>query len=112
MKTKEIDFKLPKDSKSKLPKYISIAMAGIIVAGTLIVVGAKLNQAMTPKRLPANQACLVANQAAKEGLKVFQQQMIAALDGQDATPPDLNQVKSAAQDCKANESKYEVQVAK
>lgn len=98
---KEIDFELPKDSKPRLPKHLGIAMAGVIVAGVLIFVGAKVNERMQPVRLPANQSCLQANNAAREGLKTFQAQIVAALDGQVADAPDLSAITNAVRDCKA-----------
>lgn len=109
---KEIDFELPGTSKPRWPKYVTVAALGVFVAGTLMFSGAKLHAYMEPKRLPSNQSCLQANQAVKDAAKQFSVQLVAAIDGQDAPAADLGAVKTASLDCKANVSRYEVQVAK
>lgn len=105
----DIDVPLP---KSRLPKYVGTAVAGIAIAGAFMFAGAQLHSYMNPPKLPANQQCIASNQAVKEAAKTFSVQLVAAIDGADAPAPDLTTVKTTAKECHDTKNQVTVQVTK
>ena len=87
-------------------------LGGVVIVAVILFAGMKLDQAMTPTPLPANAQCQASVDAVKQGIRTFQVQMLAALDGKDAPSPDISAVKAAVIDCKANEEIYSVKVGK
>lgn len=99
MKEKQIDFELPKDSKPKWPKYITMTALGVATIVFFMLAGAGLYAKMYPPKIPGNAQCIASNQAVKEAAKTFSVQLVAAIDGQDAPAPDLSTVKKTSQEC-------------
>lgn len=110
MKTKNmeplgIDVPLSKDRSWHFPAK---ALGLFVFVGVIFWAGHNFQQ---PKpKLPANQACLQANQATKEAAKVFAVQLASAIDGVDTPAPDLSKVKTAALECKATADQVTVKV--
>lgn len=89
---------------------ITTALVAVLTVATLIYAGMKIQETRTPERLPANQACL----ALAEKLPVHLQ---ANINLQFGTPlpeetPTKDDIEKLKTDCKNNESKYEIVVAK
>lgn len=105
MKPTQIDFPLEgKDPRNYNWLYKTIAV--LIIAAGLVGLGAYLDK--PAEKLPANAQCQNALDAAREGLKVSNAQISAALKGEDAPAPDLAAVKNAAVACKENKDIYQV----
>lgn len=105
MKPEIIDFPL----EGKDPRNYSWLIKGILtvaVAGALVGLGAYLDK--PAEKLPANSYCQAALDAASEGLKISNDQIRAALKGEDAPTPDISAVKTAAIACKDNKGIYTV----
>ena len=99
MKETQIDFELPKDSKPRWPKYLTVGAIAVATVGLIMYAGAMVYASTYPPKLPGNTQCIASNQAVKEAAKTFSVQLVAAIDGVDAPAPDLSKVKTTSKEC-------------